>query len=290
MDPQSLVNGVLLGGVYGCVGIGFSLVWGVTNVINLTHGALIMLGAYVTFWTFRGAGVDPFLTVPLAMAATGALGWLMQRYLLNFVVRSGVFMTLILTFGLQLVLIDAALFAFTGDYRSVTPSYGGTGFEVGPVVVPWVRLGIFGVSLLLTGCLHLFMTRTWTGNAIRATALNRDAALLVGVDIGRIYATTFAIGAALAGAAGALLSTLYTITPVMGQPLLGKAFVIACLGGLGTMWGALIGGIVLGLAETAGAAVIGPSYQQAISFGLLVLILAIRPEGIAGKRFFAEIK
>ena len=290
MDLQSLVNGLLLGGVYGCIGIGFSLVWGVTNVINLTHGALIMLGAYVTFWTFQTFGVDPFLTVPVAMAALGGLGWVIQRYILNFVVRSGVFMTLILTFGLQLVLVDAALFAFTADYRSVTPAYGGTGFALGPVVIPYVRLGIFGVSLALTWGLDRFMTRTWTGNAIRATALNRDAALLVGVNIGRIYATTFAIGAALAGAAGALLSTLYTITPVMGQPLLGKAFAIACLGGLGTMWGSLLGGVVLGLAETAGAALIGPAYQQAISFGLLVLILAVRPEGIAGKRFFAEVK
>jgi len=290
MDLQSLVNGLLLGGVYGCVGLGFSLVWGVTNVINLAHGAMIMLGAYVTFWAYRALALDPFLALPLAMVAMGALGYAIQRALVNFVVRSGVFMTLVLTFGLQLILIDSALLLFTGDYRTVTPSYGGRGLVVGPVVVPYVRLAIFLVSLLLTWLLHLFMTRTRTGNAIRATALNKDAARLVGVDIGRIYAITFALGAALAGAAGALLSTLYAITPMMGQPLLGKAFVIACLGGLGTMWGALIGGVILGLAETAGAAVIGPAYQQAISFGLLVLILAVRPEGIAGKKFFAEVK
>lgn len=290
MDLQSFVNGLLLGGVYGCVGLGFSLVWGVTNVINLAHGAMIMLGAYVAFWAFRGLGLDPFLALPLAVVALGALGYAVQHYLVNFVVRSGVFMTLILTFGLQLVLIDAALFAFTGDYRAVTPSYSGSGVELGPVVVPYVRVAIFVVSLLLTWSLHLFMTRTRTGNAIRATALNKDAAQLVGVNIGRIYAITFALGAGMAGAAGTLLSTLYTITPVMGQPMLGKAFVIACLGGLGTMWGSLIGGIVLGLAETVGAGLIGASFQQAISFGLLVLILVIRPEGIAGKKFFAEVK
>lgn len=290
MDPQSLVNGLLLGGVYACVGIGFSLVWGVTNVINLAHGALIMLGAYVTFWAYRGLGLDPFLSLPLAMVVLGALGYAIQRYLVNFVVKSGVFMTLILTFGVQLILIDTALLLFSGDYRAVTPSYSGAGFEAGPVVLPYIRLAIFGVGLLLTLGLHLFMTRTRTGNAIRATALNKDAALLVGVDIGRIYAVTYALGAALAGAAGALLSTLYTITPVMGQPLLGKAFVIACLGGLGTMWGSLVGGLILGIAETAGASIIGPAYQQAISFGLLVLILVIRPEGIVGKKFYAEVK
>lgn len=290
MDAQSLLNGLLLGGVYACVGLGFSLVWGVTNVINLAHGALIMLGAYVTFWSYRGLGLDPFLSLPLAMLAMGLLGYAIQRYLVNLVVKSGVFMTLILTFGLQLILIDSALFLFSGDYRAVTPSYGGAGFELGGVVVPYVRLAIFLISLLLTYALHLFMTRTRTGNAIRATALNKDAAQLVGVDIGRIYAVTFALGAALAGAAGSLLSTLYTITPVMGQPLLGKAFVIACLGGLGTMWGSLVGGLILGIAETAGAATIGPAYQQALSFGLLVLILAVRPEGIVGKKFFAEVK
>jgi branched-chain amino acid transport system permease protein len=290
VDAQSLLNGLLLGGVYACVGIGFSLVWGVTNVINLAHGVMITLGAYVTFWAYRGLGLDPFLSLPLAMTVMAGLGYLIQRHLVNLVVKSGVFMTLILTFGVQLVLIDSALFLFSGDYRAVTPSYGGSGLDLGSVVIPYVRVAIFAVGLLLTGLLHLFMTRTRTGNAIRATALNKDAAQLVGVDIGRIYAVTFAIGAALAGAAGSLLSTLYTITPVMGQPLLGKAFVIACLGGLGTMWGSLIGGIILGLAETAGAAVIGPAYQQAISFGLLVLILVVRPEGIVGKKFFAEVK
>jgi len=290
MDLQSVVNGLLLGGVYGCVGLGFSLVWGVTNVINLAHGAMIMLGAYVAFWAFRGLSLDPFLALPLAVVALGALGYTVQRYLVNFVVRSGVFMTLILTFGLQLMLIDAALFAFTGDYRAVTPSYSGAGVELGTVVVPYVRVAIFVVSLLLTWLLHLFMTRTRTGNAIRATALNKDAAQLVGVNIGRIYAITFALGSGMAGAAGTLLSTLYTITPVMGQPMLGKAFVIACLGGLGTMWGSLIGGLILGLAETVGAGLIGAAFQQAISFGLLVLILVVRPEGIAGKKFFAEVK
>jgi branched-chain amino acid transport system permease protein len=290
VDLQSVVNGLLLGGVYGCVGLGFSLVWGVTNVINLAHGALIMLGAYVAFWAFREVHLDPFLAVPIAVVVIGAFGYLIQRYVVNWVVRSGVFMTLILTFGLQLMLIDGALFAFTADYRAVTPGYSGAGVEIGPVVVPYVRLAIFAVSLALTGVLHLFMTRTRTGNAIRATALNRDAAQLVGVDIGQIYAITFAVGAGLAGAAGALLSMLYAITPTMGQPMLGKAFVVACLGGLGTMWGSLIGGLILGLAETVGAGVVGASFQQALSFGLLVLILVVRPEGIAGKKFFAEVK
>ena len=290
MNLQSLINGLLLGGVYACVGIGFSLVWGVANVINLTHGALIMLGAYVTFWAFRLGGIDPFLAIPLAMASTAVIGYAIQRFLVNYVVKIGVFMTLILTFGLQLVLIDSALFAFTGDYRSVTPSYAGAGFDLGGAVIPYIRIGIFAVGLLLTWLLHLFMTYTKTGNAIRATALNKEAAQLVGVNIGHIYAVTFALGAALAGAAGAMLSTLYAVTPVMGNPMLGKAFVIACLGGLGNMWGSLVGGLVLGLAETAGAGLIGPSFQQAISFGLLVLILAIRPEGIVGKKFFAEVK
>ncbi len=290
MDLQSLINGLLLGGVYACVGIGFSLVWGVANVINLAHGCMIMLGAYAAFWAFRLGGIDPFLSLPLAMAVTAALGYVIQRYLVNYVVKTGVFMTLILTFGLQLVLIDAALLAFTGDYRSVTPAYAGAGLDVGGVIIPYIRVGIFAVGLLLTGLLHAFMTYTKTGNAIRATALNKEAAQLVGVNIGRIYAITFALGAALAGAAGAMLSTLFAVTPVMGNPMLGKAFVIACLGGLGTMWGSLVGGLVLGLAETVGAGLIGPAFQQAISFGLLVLILAIRPEGIVGKKFFAEVK
>ena len=290
MSPQVLVNGLLLGGIYAAVGVGFSLTWGVLNIINIAHGAMVMLGAYITFLLFTYAGVDPFISIPASMFVLFLLGYVLQRFLINRVIPHGVFMTLVLTFGLSLLLIDLALLAFTGDYRSVTPSYAGSGLNLGGVIVPYQRLGAFLVAILIVAGLNLYLGRSKLGRAIRATALNRQAAQLVGVDIAQIYAVTFGIGAALAGAAGSLLAVTITITPFMGNVFIGKAFVIATLGGLGTVQGVLIGGLVLGMAESLGAALIGPSYQQAIGFAILVLVLVLRPEGIMGKQFFAEVK
>ncbi len=290
MDPQVLVNGLLLGSIYAAVGVGFSLTWGVLNIINIAHGAMVMLGAYVSFFLFNKLGVDPFLSIPISMAVLFLLGYVLQRVLINRVIPYGVFMTLVLTFGLSLFLVDAALIAFSGDYRSVTPSYAGIGMNLGGVVIPYQRLGVFLVSLLLVLGLNVFLGRSKLGRAIRATALNRQSAELVGVDVLQIYAITFGIGAAMAGAAGSLLSTTITITPVLGDTFIGKSFVVATLGGLGTVQGALVGGLLLGLAESLGASLIGSSYQQAIGFGILVLVLVLRPEGLMGKRFYAEVK
>jgi branched-chain amino acid transport system permease protein len=290
VDPQVIVNGLLLGGIYAAVGVGFSLTWGVLNIINIAHGAMVMLGAYVTFFLFTAFGVDPFVSIPVSMALLFALGYVLQRFLINRVIPYGVFMTLVLTFGISLFLIDMALLAFSGDYRSVTPSYAGAGFSLGGMILPYQRLGVFAVSLLLVLALNVFLGNTKLGRAIRATALNRQSAKLVGVNVFQIYAITFGIGAAMAGAAGSLLSTTITITPVLGNTFIGKSFVVATLGGLGTVQGALIGGLLLGLAESLGASLIGPSYQQAIGFAILVGVLILRPEGIMGRQFFAEVK
>lgn len=290
MSPQVIINGLLLGGLYAAVGVGFSLVWGVMNVINITHGSFLMLGAYVSYWLFRLYHVDPFLSLPVVMLVMFGLGYLLQGYIINAVVKTGVFMTLVITYGMNLFFVNLALLLWKGDYRSITPEYAGTGFQVGGLIIPYIRLVSMVLALVLTLLLQLFLSRTRVGNAILATALNKNAAQLVGIPIGRIYAITYGIGAALAGAAGALMSAIYVITPFMGEPFIGKAFVVACLGGLGTATGAVLGGIVLGLAETVGGAIVGPSYQEAISFIVLVLILILRPEGIIGRRFFAEVK
>lgn len=290
MDPQVLINGLLLGAIYASVGVGFSLTWGVLNIINIAHGAMVMLGAYVTFYLFTALGIDPFLTIPASMIVLFVLGYLLQRFIINRVIPYGVFMTLVLTFGLSLFFIDVALIAFSGDYRSVTPGYAGAGLVFAGVVISYQRLAIFVISLLLVLALHTYLTRSKLGRAIRATALNRTSAQLLGVNVTSIYAITFGIGAAMAGAAGSLLSMTITITPFLGNAFIGKAFVVATLGGLGTIQGALVGGLILGLAESFGASLIGPSYQHAIGFGILVLVLILRPEGIMGKQFYAEVK
>jgi branched-chain amino acid transport system permease protein len=289
MDPQVIVNGLLLGSVYAAVGVGFSLTWGVLNIINIAHGAMVMLGAYVTFFLFEAFGLDPFLSIPASMAVLFVIGYALQRFVINRVIPYGVFMTLVLTFGLSLFFIDVALILFSGDYRSVRPSYAGSGFSLAGTVISYQRLAIFATALLLVYALHVFLNRTKLGRAVRATALNRASAQLLGVNIASIYAVTFGIGAAMAGAAGSLLAMTITITPVLGNAFIGKAFVVATLGGLGTIQGALIGGLILGLAESLGASLIGPSYQDAIGYGILVLVLVLRPQGIMGKAFYAEV-
>ena len=284
---QALLNGLLLGGIYAVVALGFSLVWGVMNVINVSHGAFVMLGAFTTYWLFVIVGLDPFLGAPVAMVLMFLLGYVVQKYVINLIVRAPIYMTLILTFGLNLIIVNLGIIAWTGDVRSVTTALAGQGLSLGPIIVPYLRAGTLLFALLATLALFLFMDRTRTGNAIRATRMDLLAAEGVGIRIDRIYALTFAIGAALAGLAGGLISASLPITPFMGLSYTGKAFVVTALGGLGNMAGALVGGLLLGVAETVGAALLGPGYQDAIGYLLLVIILVLRPSGLLGRVGYA---
>ena len=286
---QIVVNGLLTGGVYALVAVGFSLVWGVMNVVNIAHAAYIMLGAYTSYWLFRLFNWDPFLSIPVSMAVLFALGYLIASVVLNRVIRFGLVMTLVLTFGIDLILQNAALMLWSADYRSVTPAYAGQGLAIGGVMVPYVRLAVFLLAVLFVVLFSLFLSKTRMGNAIQATALNPGAAELTGVRIERIYAMTYAIGAALAAAAGSMISVVYTIQPQVGNVFLTRAFVITVLGGLGSIPGALLGGVILGLAESFATVTVGVGWSEAVSFALLVLILIVRPQGLLGRRFFGGV-
>ena len=284
-----MVNGLLTGGLYALVAVGFSLVWGVMNVVNIAHAAYIMLGAYTSYWLFRLFNWDPFLSIPVSMAVLFALGYLIASVVLNRVIRFGLVMTLVLTFGIDLILQNAALMLWSADYRSVTPAYAGQGLAIGGVMVPYVRLAVFLLAVLFVVLFSLFLSKTRMGNAIQATALNPGAAELTGVRIERIYAMTYAIGAALAAAAGSMISVVYTIQPQVGNVFLTRAFVITVLGGLGSIPGALLGGVILGLAESFATVTVGVGWSEAVSFALLVLILIVRPQGLLGRRFFGGV-
>ncbi|MEE9306842.1 MAG: branched-chain amino acid ABC transporter permease [Spirochaetia bacterium] len=286
MVLQAVINGILFGAVYATIGIGFSLVWGVMNIINVAHGSFIMIGAYLSYTLYAVLGVDPFLSIPLVMAVLFGLAYVIQKFVLNRVVRGSVFITLTFTFGLQILIANVCLLIWSADYRSVKLPYSSAGFQIGGVVVPLVRLGIFAVALVLTGLFYLFMRKTKTGIAINATALNFEGAKTVGIDVYNIYAITFGVSAALAGAAGCLISPIMSVNPFVGGPLVGKAFVISILGGLGSTIGALAGGMVLGLVETVGTVFISSSYQELLGFSVLVLVLVFRPQGLLGKRFY----
>jgi branched-chain amino acid transport system permease protein len=283
---QLVVLGLLIGGVYVAVGIGFGLVWGVLNIVNLSHGALVIVGSYLTWKLFSSYGLDPFLSLPLDAALLFAIGYALQRLLINRVIRAPLLFTFLLTFGVNLVIINLILLLFKSDFRSVTPSYAGTGLNLGPLVIPYTRLASLVVALLLAGLLGLILGRTRTGLAIQAVGADRDAAQLVGIDLRHIYALTFGIGAACAGVAGGLITLTQAITPTAGEPYTLQAFVVVILGGLGRVYATVVGGLLFGLVEVFAQSIPGSGsvYANAIAFGLLVLVLVTRPQGLLGRK------
>lgn len=274
---QILLNGILLGGLYGLMALGMALVWGVLNIVNLAHGAFVMLGGYVVYFIFAGLGIDPFAALPAAFIAMFALGYLLQRYVLNLIVRSAQLNTLLITFGLDVVLTYLAQLAFTADFRTINPSYAGANITVFELTVPLLRFAAFVAALIFAALLWVMLQRTRLGRAIRATAQNLTAARLYGVDPARLYALTFGLGVGLAGAAGGLYGMVAQVTPYIGATLTAKSFVITIMGGLENPLSIVLGGIVIGIIEALASIYIGPTFTDAISFGLLVLILIVRP-------------
>ena len=273
---QILINGILLGGLYGLMGLGMALVWGVLNIVNLAHGALIMLGGYAVYYLFTLAGIDPLVALPIAMVGLFVFGWLLQRFVLNLIVRSALLNTLLITFGLNVVITYLAQYLFSADFRTINPSYAGANVTVGGITIPLLLLASFVIAIVLAAALWLVLNRLPLGRAIRATSHNLVAARLYGVDPRTIYAITFGIGAALAGAAGGLYGITSHLTPYIGATLTAKSFVIAIIGGLSNPFAIILGGIVVGVAESLAALYLGATYTDVISFGLLLLVLVLR--------------
>jgi branched-chain amino acid transport system permease protein len=279
---QHLVNGLLQGAILALIGLGFSLVWGILNIINLAHAAFIMLAAYLTYFLWSQIGVDPFLSLPATMAVLFAGGYLIQRYLLNMVMGATVLTTFLLTFGLESLFINLALRLFSADTRQTRPFYANASLTIGPLSLPYTQLGAVAVVLVLTGLLYVFLDHTRTGSSIRAVGQDRTAARLMGIDIGRTYALTFGIGAALAAASGTLLSTTSGFSPNGFGALNVLAFSVVVLGGLGSIPGALVGGLVFGLVYEFGGAYVLPQ-RDVVIFALLILVLLVRPTGLLGR-------
>ncbi|MGI6630063.1 MAG: branched-chain amino acid ABC transporter permease [Bacillota bacterium] len=282
---QLLINGIMLGVLYAAIAVGFSLVWGVINVINLAHGVMVVLGALVTHWFFSTFGINPLLIIPISILVLFAIGFCAQKYGLNRIIRAPMYMTFIFTFGLGLIIENLSSIIFGGDYRSAAAS-SVKNIILGTLSIPYMRVAVSILAIILVVGFYLYMEKTKTGNAIRATRMNSDAAKLMGIDVGKIYAITFGISAAMAGASGSLVSTAYVFTPTAGPGYLFTAFVACIIGGLGNINGALVGGVVLGLIETYGSIVFGPGFRETIGMVALVLILIIRPRGILGMEYY----
>jgi branched-chain amino acid transport system permease protein len=282
---QLVILGVLAGGVYVAVGVGFGLVWGVLNIVNLAHGALVIIGGYLTWQLFNSFHLDPFLSLPVDAVVLFVLGYALQRGVINRIIRAPLLFTFLLTFGLNLVLVNILLLMFGSDFLSVTPAYSGQGLELGNVVVPYVRLISLGAAVLLAVCLAFILNRTRIGLAIQAIAADRDAAQLVGIDLRHAYSVTFGLGAACAGVAGGLIAMIQAITPTAGEPYTLQAFVVVILGGLGRVSATVVGGLAFGLVEAFGQSIPGSGsvFANAIAFGLMVLVLVTRPQGIMGR-------
>jgi branched-chain amino acid transport system permease protein len=276
------VSGVLTGALYAMIGLGLTVVFGVMRIINLAHGEMVILGMFGAFWGHSLWHLDPFVSLLLWVPIMFAAGVLLYRLLLRRIIPGGELATLLYTAGLSLLVANAALLAWTGDYRTINLSYGMTPLRPAGVSVSVPLAIAFGLALAITAGLYLFLNRTDLGRAIRATSQNAEAAVLMGIDVEKVAITTFGLGTALAGAAGILLAPSLYLYPTVGELLIVKCFVVVVLGGLGSVPGAIAGGILLGVVESLGAVYVSAAYKDGIGFVLFLLVLLYRPSGLFG--------
>jgi len=279
---QGIVSGLLSGGVYAMIALGMALIFGVMRVINVAHGTLLMLGGYATYWLFALYGLNPFLSLLISFPLLFVVGLLLQRFFVSRVVGAPELSSLILTFGLSIFITNVAVMSWTSDYRSVEFLTGS--FLLGPIAISKPRLVTFGFALLITVAAFVFLNKTKTGKAIRATSQHRELAQVCGINVRRIDLITFGLASALAGAGGSLISVMYSIFPEMGRGYVFKSFLVIVLGGAGNYPGAFLGGLLLGVVEGLTSLLLTAQLSEVIAYVLLVLVLLIRPTGLLGGR------
>lgn len=280
---QAIVNGLLMGGLYALISIGLTLIFGVMRIINFAHGDLMMLAMYITYWMFTLYGIDPFISLLMTIPTLFVIGMVIQKLLINRVLEAPPASQLFLTLGVMLIAQNVALLIWKADYRAIRTYYTGSVVNLSGVFVSIPRAVSFSISIILTCILYVFLTRTKSGRAMRATAQNREVASLMGVNISRIYTLAFGIGTACVGAAGTLLSTFYYISPTVGTVFTLTAFLVVVLGGMGSFTGSFFGGLIVGLVESLGAVYIATQYRELITFVLFIFILIFKPSGFLGK-------
>ena len=280
---QSILSGVLVGGLYALVGIGLTLIFGVLRVINFAQGDLLMVGMYLTYFLFKGLGIDPFVAVLIVMPALFLLGAFLQRTFVEKMSSALPQNQILLTIGLGLVLSNTAMLLFTSDYRILSTSYSSGSYKFAGLSLSQPLALSFLITAAVTGALYWFLLRTETGQAIRATAQDREAAQLMGIDVRKTSMLAFGIGSALAGVAGALVSPTYYIFPQVGAAFTLKAIVVVVLGGMGSVVGATLGGILIGTTESLAAAYLGSGVKELFVYVLFLVVLLVKPSGLLGK-------
>lgn len=284
---QSATSGLLVGGMYGLVALGLALAFGVLKVLNVAHGELVMLGGYAAFFAFTKLGIDPLLSMPLVFLVLFVLGVVLYQLLFRFVVKfdieTRIKNSLLISFGLVLVLQAIAVRLFTGDDRAIVTEYSSEAWVIGPVRIPWVRLAGLVVALVAALLLGWLLNRTRFGHAVRATAEDWAHASLTGVDVRRVYMIAFAISAGLAGLAGSMVSLGYSVNPTIGLGWTLKALIVIVLAGLGSMRGLVLAGMLLGLIEGLASVWVGGTYRGVVALGVFLLVLSVRPQGLFGR-------
>ncbi len=281
---QALISGVLMAGIYALVAIGLTLIFGVVRIVNFAQGEFVMLGMYATFWLWRFWGIDPYLSLLITMPLLFCLGVLVQRFLLQPILHAPDLAQIFMTVGLSVALMNAALFFFTADFRSVKTAYAEWALRAGGVTMPVTRLFAFLGALLLAGLLTLFLTRTDVGKALRAVAQDREVSMLLGINPRRMYLLAVGLGTALAGAAGGLIVPFFYVFPTVGVVFGLVGFVVVILGTLGSIRGALLASLIVGVAESLGILFAGADLGLVVVFALLVATLVFKPLGLMGQR------
>ncbi len=280
---SALLSGILLGGIYALVAAGLNLIFGVMKIINFAHGQMLMLGMYMTWALVTLVGFDPYLSLPLVFVATALVGWLIQVGLISPVLKSERTSQLLITFGLGMVLQNGAVMLLGHNYRSLTVSYSSSVVDVLGMRAAQSTLIAIAGSLLTLVLLYQFLVRTRLGTAIRAVSQQPDSAELAGIDVKRVYALAFALGTGLVGIAATLMAPIYYVQPDVGTQFGIMAFIVVILGGLGNVFGAALGGLIIGLIQNLFATFVSVEMARAFTFLVFILILFVRPNGLFGR-------
>ncbi len=284
---QSLAFGLFTGGIYGIAAVGLALVFGVLKVLNVAHGELLMLGGYITFWAFNTLGLDPFLSLLIVIPLMFLVGLLLERVVFRHIMRqegeTKIKNSLLVSFGLALILQNLAISQFTADERSVQVGYMGIGLHVWGIDLPFTRLGSLALALVVIAGLHFFLHHTRPGKAVLATAEDLEAAELAGINIQRVFMLTFALGAALASIAGTQVVLNYGISPSIGLSWTLKALIVVVLAGTGSILGSFPAGLLLGVVEALSGSLLGATYSEVVGLVMFLAVLLIRPQGLFGR-------
>ena len=280
---QGLITGILMAGIYALVAIGLTLIFGVVRIVNFAQGEFVMIGMYVTYWLWKLWGIDPYLSLLITMPVLFCFGVLVQRFLFRPILHAPDLAQIFLTVGLSVLLMNAALFFFTADFRSVKIAYAEWTIRLAGVALSVPRLFAFAGALLLAGLLTLFLSKTDVGKALRAVAQDREVSMLLGINPERMYLLAVGLGAALAGAAGGLIVPFFYVFPTVGVVFVLIAFVVVILGTLGSIQGALLASLIVGVAESLGILFAGADLGLVVVFAILVATLVFKPLGLRGQ-------